>query len=91
MFCKLFTHLPGTREASIVKEDVTLGEDTWFTVLLVLLDGVTSLIGSNLELSAGVLGAVGTARQSATLIKKERQRNLKRNLGKVERGLTSHK
>lgn len=52
------THLPSTREAAIVEKDVTLGEDTGLAILLVLLDGVTSFVGSDFELSAGVLGAV---------------------------------
>lgn len=42
--CRIF---PSLREASVVEKDVTLLELTERSLLLVLLNGVTYLIGSN--------------------------------------------
>jgi hypothetical protein len=42
--CRIF---PSLREASVVEKDVTLLELTERSLLLILLNGVTYLIGSN--------------------------------------------
>jgi hypothetical protein len=48
--------LPGTWKATIVEENITLLELTKNALLLILLDEVTNLIGSNLILFPAQIG-----------------------------------